>query len=70
MVFIQVHATLFDTLSGFSEIDHPLCDECTEALVELLEQQLKLAQINYNDYCTYFKKYVAKFKYYLFKCER
>lgn len=51
-----MHATLFDTLSGFSEIDHPLCDECTDALVELLEEELKLAERDYSDYCTYLKK--------------
>lgn len=51
-----MHATLFDTLSGFSEIDHPLCDECTDALIELLEQELKLADKDYTDYCTYLKR--------------
>lgn len=59
LILFQVHATLFDTLSGFSEIDHPLCDECTDALIELLEQELKLAERDHTDYCTYLKRYVC-----------
>ncbi|KAF5281826.1 hypothetical protein FQA39_LY05040 [Lamprigera yunnana] len=49
-------ASLFDTLSENSHIDHPLCDECADALLELLEQQLKLTQNDYNDYSEYLKK--------------
>lgn len=55
---MKVRAALFDTLSGNSNIDHPLCDECADALLEMLEQQLKLAQNDYSDYCDYLKKCV------------
>ncbi|XP_076269071.1 beclin-1-like Atg6 isoform X2 [Rhynchophorus ferrugineus] len=46
---------LFDHLSDNSEIDHPLCDECTDYLIELLEQQLEITQKDYDDYCKYYK---------------
>lgn len=55
-IIIQVQATLFDTLSDYSTIDHPLCDECTDALLEMLEQQVRLAEDDYQDYCKYLKK--------------
>ncbi|RZC37309.1 beclin-1-like protein [Asbolus verrucosus] len=48
-------AALFDTLSGNSNIDHPLCDECTDYLIEILEQELIDAQADYNDYLAYYK---------------
>lgn len=49
---------LFDTISGNSNIDHPLCDECADNLIELLEQQLKITQEDYDDYSNYYKMYV------------
>lgn len=55
---LKVQATLFDTLSDSSNIDHPLCDECTDALIEMLEQQVKLIETDYQDYSKYLKKYV------------
>jgi beclin len=53
---LKIRAEMFDTLSSNSDIDHPLCDECTDALLELLEQQLKLAENEWNDYNNYLKK--------------
>ncbi|KAF2881592.1 hypothetical protein ILUMI_24584 [Ignelater luminosus] len=53
---MKVRAILFDTLSENSHIDHPVCDECADALLEMLEQQLKLTQNDYYDYCEYLKK--------------
>lgn len=53
---LKIHATLFDTLSGNSNIDHPLCDECTDSLLELLEQEIKFTEIDYYDYCKYLQK--------------
>lgn len=47
---------MFDTLSGNSNIDHPLCEECTDALLEILDQELKLAENDYKDYSIYLKK--------------
>jgi beclin 1 len=51
-------AALFDTLSGNSNIDHPLCDECTDYLIEILEQELADTQNDYDDYLRYYKMYV------------
>ncbi|VEN52139.1 unnamed protein product [Callosobruchus maculatus] len=51
----KVKAALFDTLSGNSNIDHPLCDECTDNLIEMLDQQLKITQEDYDDYNRYYK---------------
>lgn len=52
----KVHMTLFDTVSGNSNIDHPLCDECTDYLIEILDQQLQIAQYDYDDYLKYYLK--------------
>ncbi|KAL1391542.1 hypothetical protein pipiens_012308 [Culex pipiens pipiens] len=53
---LRVKAELFDTLSNNSEIDHPLCDECTDTLLELMDKQLKMAEDEWNDYNNYLKK--------------
>uniref|UniRef100_A0A0K8TRH3 Putative beclin-like protein n=1 Tax=Tabanus bromius TaxID=304241 RepID=A0A0K8TRH3_TABBR len=52
----KAKAELFDNLSSNSEIDHPLCDECTDSLLELMDQQLKMAEDELNDYNNYLKK--------------
>ncbi|KAK9892216.1 hypothetical protein WA026_019019 [Henosepilachna vigintioctopunctata] len=52
----KVHTALFDTISGNSNIDHPLCDECTDYMIELLDQQLQIAQNDYDDYQKYYNK--------------
>lgn len=51
-----VKATLFDTLSNNSDVDHPLCDECTDSLLQLMDHQLKLAEGEWKDYSDYLKK--------------
>uniref|UniRef100_T1E8Z0 Putative beclin-like protein n=1 Tax=Anopheles aquasalis TaxID=42839 RepID=T1E8Z0_ANOAQ len=53
---LRIKAELFDTLSNNSEIDHPLCDECTDTLLELMDKQLKVAEEEWNDYNNYLKK--------------
>ncbi|XP_018334104.1 beclin-1-like protein [Agrilus planipennis] len=53
---LKVKAALFDTLSGYSNIDHPLCEECTDTLIDLLEKQVELTQKDYEDYYEYLKK--------------
>lgn len=55
-MYFQVRASLFDALACNSDIDHPLCDECTDTLLELMEQQLRLAQNEFNDYSEYLRK--------------
>lgn len=37
---VKVATQLFDIMSGTSDIDHPLCEECTDNLLDLLNDQL------------------------------
>ncbi|KAJ8963834.1 hypothetical protein NQ314_005349 [Rhamnusium bicolor] len=51
----KIKAALFDIVSGNSNIDHPLCDECADKLIEILDEQLKITQEDYDDYRKYYK---------------
>lgn len=53
---LRVRATLFDILSSTSAADHPLCDECTDSLLMLMDQQLRLTEGEWSDYYEYSKK--------------
>jgi beclin 1 len=53
---IRVTASLFDILSSSSQVDHPLCEECTDALLDLMDQQLKLTEDEWNDYNQFLKR--------------
>lgn len=53
---MRVRASLFDIMSGSSEVDHPLCEECTDTLLNLMDQQLKLTEDEWNDYSEFLKK--------------
>lgn len=53
-------ATLFEVLSSSSSADHPLCDECTDSLLMLMDQQLKLIESEWSDYNEYLKKLEAE----------
>ncbi|XP_076459991.1 beclin-1-like [Babylonia areolata] len=46
----MVSNALFDFMSGQSEIDHPLCEECTDALLDKLDQELKQTEDECRDY--------------------
>lgn len=37
-------------MSGQSDIDHPLCEECTDTLLDQLDHQLKVTTDEFNDY--------------------
>ena len=37
-------------MSAQSNIDHPLCEECTDTLLDLLDHQLKVTTDELNDY--------------------
>ncbi|XP_012258889.1 beclin-1-like protein isoform X1 [Athalia rosae] len=52
---LRVRATLFDILSSSSSADHPLCDECTDSLLMLMDQQLRLTEGEWSDYNEYIK---------------
>lgn len=51
-----MRATLFDILSSSSVADHPLCDECTDSLLLLMDQQLRMTEGEWSDYNEYLKK--------------
>lgn len=53
---LKVRATLFDILSSSSCADHPLCDECTDSLLLLMDQQLRMTEGEWSDYNEYLKK--------------
>lgn len=53
---LTMRAQIFDALSNNSEIDHPLCEECTDSLLELMDRQLKDAESEWNDYNYYLKR--------------
>ena len=44
-------------MSGQSDIDHPLCEECTDILLDQLDHQLKVTTDELNDYS---KEFVDK----------
>ncbi|XP_028402881.1 beclin-1-like [Dendronephthya gigantea] len=47
---LKVTSQLFDIMSAQSNIDHPLCEECTDTLLDLLDHQLKVTTDELNDY--------------------
>lgn len=47
---LRVTAELFDVLSGQCEVDHPLCEECTDNLLDLLDHQLRITEDECKDY--------------------
>ena len=46
----QVSTQLFDIMSGNTEVDHPLCEECTDSLLNQLDQQLHTAERELENY--------------------
>lgn len=51
-------ANLFDIVSGNSKVNHPLCDECTDVLMDMMEEELQQAEADYMDYSNYLKEFV------------
>lgn len=47
-------------MSGQSSIDHPLCVECTDTLLDQLDQQLKITDDELKDYKVFFNKLYDK----------
>lgn len=43
-------------MSGQSSIDHPLCEECTDTLLDQLDQQLKITDDELKDYKVFLNK--------------
>ncbi|CAO1430628.1 unnamed protein product [Diamesa tonsa] len=53
---LRMKAELFDTLTSNSEVNHPVCTDCADFLLEMMDQQLKMAESEWNDYNNYLKK--------------
>ncbi|XP_063953505.1 beclin-1-like [Lytechinus pictus] len=53
---VKVASQLFDVMSGQSDIDHPLCEECTDSLLDQLDQQLKITE----DECKHYRESLEK----------
>ena len=41
---------MFDCMSGDTDLEHPLCEECTESLLEQLNNQLRQYKEEYTLY--------------------
>lgn len=52
----KLKADLFDSLSSNSEIDHPLCEECAESILDIMDKELSIA----NDELQQYKNYLEK----------
>ncbi|ELT90263.1 hypothetical protein CAPTEDRAFT_124048 [Capitella teleta] len=55
-VRLKVTGELFDILSGQAEVDHPLCEDCTDTLLDQLDQQLKITEEEGKDYRDFLEK--------------
>lgn len=53
---LKTHMELFDILSNNTEIDHPLCDECCDTLITLLESEQRAAE----DECRHYEDFLKK----------
>ncbi|XP_032821445.1 beclin-1 isoform X3 [Petromyzon marinus] len=53
---IKVMSDLFDIMSGQTEVDHPLCEECTDNLLDQMDQQLKVTEDECQDYRDFLKR--------------
>ncbi|SPP82731.1 beclin-1-like protein [Drosophila guanche] len=49
----NLKAELFDCLSSNSEIDHPLCEECADSMLEIMDRELRIAEDEWDVYKTY-----------------
>ncbi|XP_058862667.1 beclin-1 isoform X3 [Acipenser ruthenus] len=53
---LKVTSDLFDIMSGQTDVDHPLCEECTDTLLDHLDTQLNITENecqNYNSSLTH-----------------
>lgn len=52
---MKVYANLFDFLSSNSGIDHPLCEECTDTLLDMMDKELKNTKQDFQEYSDFLK---------------
>ncbi|KAM3822598.1 beclin-1 isoform 3-T8 [Vipera latastei] len=57
---LKVTGDLFDIMSGQTDVDHPLCEECTDTLLDQLDTQLNITENECQNY-KYQKEY-SEFK--------
>merc|ERR1719383_1501996 len=53
---MKMSAFLFDFINKQMEVGHPLCEECTDAILDAMDQQLKTIQNECRDYSEYLEK--------------
>lgn len=53
---LRMKAELFDALTSNSEINHPVCSDCSDYLLEMMEQQLKSIETEWNERNAYLTK--------------
>ncbi|XP_031572939.1 beclin-1-like [Actinia tenebrosa] len=53
---LKVATKLFDVMSEQSDIDHPLCEECTDTLLDQLDKQLKTTEEEFSSYKEFLHK--------------
>jgi len=53
---MKMSAFLFDFINKRMEVNHPLCEECTDAILDALDQQLKVTQDECRDYSEYLER--------------
>ena len=54
---LRMTVELFDLLSDDAgEVDHPLCEECTDTILETMDQQLKLSEEEAQQYHSFLQK--------------
>ncbi|XP_026632828.1 beclin-1 isoform X2 [Microtus ochrogaster] len=47
---LKVTGDLFDIMSGQTDVDHPLCEECTDTLLDQLDTQLNVTETECQNY--------------------
>lgn len=47
---LKITSALFDIMSDQSDVDHPLCEECTDNLLDQMDQQLRTAEDECKEY--------------------
>lgn len=57
---MKMTAFLFDFINSKMEVDHPLCEECTDAILDAMDQQLKVVQDECRDYNEYLDRIAAE----------
>lgn len=50
---LKVRSELYDKLSNHSDINHPMCTECTDTLIEMVDKKLRQAEEDRVDFERY-----------------